>query len=112
MSDDAGKEFDVETPMGKIRTKGYHLGNVLQIVAAVLLGLMVMMMYELRAEMKSQAPAAMAASKLEHDKLGTAIEKLTDSQSEMNYILTLTPDERAKLNLRMPDSLRRKLIDR
>ena len=123
MNEDAGKEFSVETPVGKIQTKGYHLGNVLQIVAAVLLGLMVMMMYEMRADTKSAAAAmqsstrdaamALAATaKVEHEKLGGMLEKSVEAQNEMNYILTLSQDDRVKLRLQMPDSMRRKLVDR
>ncbi len=35
--------------------------------------------------------------------------KTTDAQNELNYIMTLTPEQREKLKLRMPDSLRKKL---
>lgn len=123
MSEDSGKEFNVETPVGKIQTKGYHLGNVLQIVAAVLLGLMLMMMYEMRADTKSAAlamqsstkdtaTALAATAKLEHEKLGAMLEKSVEAQNEMNYILTLNQEERMRLRLQMPESMRRKLVDR
>jgi len=119
-----GTEAAVELPGGiKIATKGYHLGNLLQIVAAVLLGLMVMMMYEMRADTKTAAIAvqsstkdaalALAAStKMEHEKLGHAIERSVEAQQEMNYILTLSQEDRMRLRLQMPDSMRRKLVDR
>ena len=106
------KEVAVETSLGKLRVKGYHLGNVLQIVAAVLLALMAMMMYEMRAENKLAVASMVATAKHEHDKLGTAIEKGTEAQIEMNYILTLNPTDRERLNMRMPDSLRRKVSER
>lgn len=115
-----GKAFDVETPLGKLRTKGYHLGNVLQIVAAVLLALMAMMMYEMRAETKATASviqtatkdtvAALAiANKVEHDSIAKALERNSEQQEITNYIFTLSPSEREKLNLQMPEGLRRRL---
>lgn len=126
MAEDNGigsdQEVAVETSLGKLRLKGYHLGNVLQIVAAVLLALMAMMMYEMRAETKATAAILQtatkdavrdlaSATKSEHDVLAKAIEKGADSQAEMNFILTLTTEERSKLRLEMPESLRRKIRD-
>ncbi len=118
-----GKEFEVETGIGKLRAKGYHLGNVLQIVAAVLLALMAMMMYEMRAETKATAATLTTATKdavkdlavstkLEHDMLAKAIDKSTEQQEITNYIFTLSPEDRARLRLQMPDGLRRRMIDR
>ena len=109
---DKDKEVEVKTSLGSMRLRGYHLGNVLQIVAAVLLALMAMMMYEMRAENKIAIASMVATAKHEHDKLGSAIEKGTEAQQEMNYILTLHPADREKLNMRMPDSLRRKISER
>ena len=126
MAEDNGigsdQEVAVETSLGKLRLKGYHLGNVLQIVAAVLLALMAMMMYEMRAETKATAAVLQtatkdavrdlaSATKSEHDVLAKAIEKGADSQAEMNFILTLSAEERARLRLEMPESLRRKIRD-
>lgn len=52
----------------------------------------------------------------EHDKLMTEIKLATKTQAEMvtaqqemTYVLTLSADQREKLNLAMPDSLRRRL---
>ena len=117
------KEVAVETSLGKLRVRGYHLGNVLQIVAAVLLSLMAMMMYEMRAETKATAAMVTtatrdsikelsASTKMEHDIIAKAIERGADSQAEMNFILTLSAEERSRLRLEMPESLRRKLRER
>ena len=122
-SNGSDKEVAVETGFGKLRVKGYHLGNVLQIVAAVLLALMAMMMYEMRAETKATAAALTlatkdsvrelaAANKIEHDALAKAIERSADEQAITNYIFTLSTEERGRLRLQMPDALRRKIIDR
>lgn len=120
---DDNKEVEVKTGFGSLRARGYHLGNVLQIVAAVLLALMAMMMYEMRAETKATAAllttatkdavtANAASSKLEHEKLSGVIEKMADQQEVTNYLFTLAPADREKLNLRMPDSLRHRIMDR
>ena len=120
VSEDKDKEVAVETSLGKLRVRGYHLGNVLQIVAAVLLALMAMMMYEMRAETKATASviqtatkdtvsALAAANKVEHDSLAKAIDKSTEQQEITNYLFTLTPSQREQLNLAMPDGLRRRV---
>lgn len=106
----AGKEANVELPGGiKIATKGYHLGNVLQFViaAAILAGVFTLM--EFRGEAKDTAKALATASKIEHDHIGTALARSADAQIEMNYILTLSPERRERLNLTMPESMRRKV---
>ena len=124
------KEVALETGLGKLKVKGYHLGNVLQIVASVLLALMAMMMYEMRAETKATGLAITLATKdamketaiegkrehearkLEHTALANALEKNADQQEITNYIFTLSPEERTRLRLQMPDALRRRIIDR
>jgi hypothetical protein len=116
-------DVEISTPMGTLKTRGYHLGNVLQIVAAVLLALMAMMMYEMRAETKATASiiqtatkdtiAALAVSnKSEHDSIAKALDKNSEQQEITNYIFTLSPADREKLHIRMPDALRRRIIDR
>lgn len=113
-------EVEITTPMGTLKTRGYHLGNVLQIVAAVLLALMAMMMYEMRAETKAMAAviqsatkdtiAALAvANKTEHESLSKSIDKSTEQQEITNYLFTLTPAQREQLNIAMPEGLRRRI---
>lgn len=109
-----GKEFSVDTPAGKLNIKGYHLGNLLQMLAVVVLTLLTYMMWELRAEVKSVAAAmataisASSSSMADHNKINKALEKVAESQDTVTYVLTLSQAERERLNLRMPDSLRRR----
>ncbi len=127
MAEDAenaeNKEVALETSLGKLRVRGYHLGNVLQIVAAVLLALMAMMMYEMRAETKATASIIQTATKdtisalattnkTEHDAIAKALERNSEQQEITNYIFTLSAEDRAKLRLQMPEALRRRLIER
>ena len=118
--DGRGKEFGIETPVGKIQLKGYHLGNLLQVIAAALLALMGYMLYEVRTDTKAAAVELSKATrdaastisisaKSEHAALQVSIDRSSEVQAEANYILTLSPKEREALNLRMPDSLRNKI---
>lgn len=99
------EELQVDIAGQKVNYKGMHLGNLLQIVIVAAVALGVYILHEMRGEAK----AASAVTQQEHGKLGDAVEKGTEAQVEMNYILTLSPEAREKLNLRMPESLRKKV---
>lgn len=101
----AGKEFSAETPLGKINLKGYHLGNLLQIAGVSCLVLIAFMVYEAKGEDR----AKQATSKSEHDLIETAIKLGVEAQIDANYIATLSQERKEKLNLEMPESMRRKL---
>jgi len=108
-----GKEANVELPGGiKVQTKGYHLGNVLQFVIAASLIIGVITLMDFRTEAKETAKALAATTKDEHTHLGAALTRSVEVQQEMNYILTLSPERREKLNLAMPESMRRKIVGR
>lgn len=122
--DSANKELGVEVGAGgvKVNAKGYHLGNVLQMCLVLILAAIAYMTYEVKTDTRAATVALSSAtiksaesvatqSKVEHDKLGAAIDRNTDAQGETSYILTLNQQQRERLNVRMPDSLRRK-VDR
>ena len=109
MTEQQQQELDVETSFGKIRTKGYRLADLVAFIAAVCLVLLVYMAYETRKEAKEAVQVLSLTAKMEHDSLASAVAKGAEAQAEMNYILTLTPEERNKLRLSMPESMRRKL---
>lgn len=114
----AGHEFAVETPIGKLSTKGYHLGNLLQILAVCVLTLLAYMMWEMRVEAKEASTAVKAvastlsastvAEKSDHDSLKRSIDKQAEAQEATTYVLTLNQNERERLRLAMPESLRRR----
>lgn len=107
---DANKEVKVELPGGiKAEAKGYHLGNILQLVLAAVATAGAMILYDLRTELKTSSDTQHKAVKEEHTQIRQAIEKSAEAQDEMNFILTLTPEERQRLNMDMPESLRRKV---
>ena len=113
------KEADVEVGPVKLRTKGYRLADLLSIgmMAAVSYGVFVLV--EIRTESKfanlqavELAKAQATIAKSEHDKIEHSVDRGTEQQEIMNYILTLSADKRERLNMRMPDSLRRKITGR
>ena len=109
----AGKEANVELPGGiKLQTKGYHLGNILQFIIAGALLVIVITLMDVRSEAKDTARTLASTTKIEHDNLGAALVRSVEVQQEMNYILTLSPERREKLNLAMPESMRRKIVGR
>jgi len=121
--DGAGKEFGIEAGPVKIQTKGYHLGNVLQMALVLILAAIAYMTYEVKVDAKIAATTLTATttktaevlatvSKQEHDKLGAAIERNTEATVESAYILTLNQQQRERLNIRMPESMRRKVVGR
>jgi hypothetical protein len=107
-----GKEVGIETPVGKLNIKGYHLGNVLQFIIAGALIVIVLTLMDVRTEAKETAKNLASTTKLEHDNLGAALTRSVEVQQEMNYILTLSPERRERLNLAMPESMRRKIVGR
>lgn len=108
----AGKEVGIETPVGKVNIKGYHLGNVLQFLIALAVVGGVMTLIDIKADARQSVAAAAAMTKMEHDKLGASIDRGTEQQEIMNYILTLSPERRERLNMQMPEALRRRVIGR
>ena len=107
----AGKEFTIDTPLVKGSIKGYHIGNLLQIIAAVLLALMGYVLYTHSVETSPRRSAAAS----EHTAIleqGKDIKQvIQDAQEEHSYILTLSPEERKALNLDAPRSLRSRMRD-
>jgi hypothetical protein len=96
--DGAGRELEAEIAGQKLKLKGYHIGNILQIVLALVIGYAGLQMYEARGELKN-----------EHGVMTLVLQKQLEAQVEFNYIITLKQDDRERLNLRMPESLRNKV---
>lgn len=88
--------LEVDAPGGfKVRARGYDILTLIVVAGLVLLGYM---FWEHKDEAK--------ASQVEVTK---AVEKVADSQAELSYLISLSPEDRAKLKLDMPDSLRRRM---
>lgn len=92
-------ELSAETPGGfKLRARG---ADLLQIITLLLVGFLTF-------SFVTRQNSAIA----EHKEITTAITTMAAEQENANYILTLSPDERLKLKLEMPEGLRRKLSTR
>ena len=96
-------ELEVTGPGGtKIRARGYDIMVIMVIVGITLLGYVLW-------EHKMEAKAGQESMKVEITK---SLDKVAQSQEELSYLISLTPEQKAKLNLEMPESLRRRLRDR
>lgn len=96
MAETTQDEVEVNAPGGfKVRARGYDILTLIVVVGLVLLGYMFW-------EHKGEAKAAQA-------EVTKAVEKVADSQNELAYLISLTPEERSRLKLDMPDSLRRRV---
>jgi hypothetical protein len=89
----------------KSKLKGWHFGNILQL--AIVGGIVAcgFIFYNTGQAMKKEHEGI--AEVLQNQQ--KVLEKQLDAQVEFNYIITLRQDEREKLNLRMPESLRGKV---
>lgn len=88
-------EVEVNGPGGfKIRARGYDILTLFVVIGIALLGYL---FYEHKADAKTA-----------QTEIVKALDKVGDSQVELSYLISLTPEERAKLRLEMPESLRRR----
>jgi hypothetical protein len=82
--------------------------NIFLIFASVCFGIAGWVLIDHRNESR----AAIAEMTAKHEKalgrVAEAIEKQTESQEASQYIFTLSPEERQRLRLDMPESLRRR----
>lgn len=92
------EEVSGEIAGQKFSYKGMHFGNVLQIALTVAICYAGWQMYESRTEAKA-----------EHGVMTDVLKKQLEAQVEFNYIITLKQEDRERLNLRMPESLRNKV---
>ena len=96
-------ELEVAGPGGmKIRARGYDILVIAVIVGVSLIGYVLY-------EHKGDAKAGQETMRTEITK---SLDKVSQSQEELSYLISLTPEQRAKLSLEMPDSLRRRIRDR
>lgn len=95
---DQQDELEVKTPAGSLRARGTDIIGLINLLAVCCI---LFICYQQNNESK--------AAKME---VATALQKFTQSQEELSYLVSLTPEQRAKLNLDVPESLRRRMRDR
>ena len=97
MADENGNGIEVRGPKGiSIRTRGQWA--YLTVVILLCCGFVAYLVWD-HARDQIDAVKALAGNQ----------KAILEAQQETTYVLTLTPEEREKLNLRMPDSLRQKI---
>lgn len=89
------QEVEVKTAVGSVRARGYDAFQFL-----ILVGI---------AYLVSWSIASGKDNKIEHDRMTAAMVAMVEQQEIATYVSTLTPDERIKLRLDMPESLRKKM---
>lgn len=105
MAEQQAEELTAEIGGQKLTYRGFHFGNLLQILlVAAVIGASYLLVTA-RAEQKAEH-GTMAQVLLQQSKL---LERQAVAQEEFNYIVTLSSADRERLNLRMPESLRVKL---
>lgn len=104
MSEDT-TEGGITTPLGSINYKGKQMAEFIAVLCLCLLFLMSYVIWE----HKIDTQAAQREIKIEVTK---SLDKVAQSQEELSYLISLTPEQRSNLNLAMPDSLRRRLRER
>ena len=120
MSEDkAAVKFEVDTAIAKVRTQGYRLAEIIQGAQAVIMAAMLVMLYDLRGDLRSAAAITVetakvsnsvaASTRADHDMITAALTKATEAQQETTYLFTIPQAERERMNIRMPDSLRRRM---
>ena len=98
MSEETQSEVEVKTPAGSIRARGT---DIIAILVMIGIALMAYVLWEHKADSHEQQIVDL-----------NAMQKMSDSQVELGYLISLTPEERTKLKLEMPESLRRRIRDR
>jgi len=95
------QEVEVTTPAGSFRARGT---DIVALLTLVTIGCGGFILFDASKEIRAQQ---MRIESYMADGNKTQ-QRVVETQEEMNYILTLTPQQRERLNLQMPESLRRK----
>lgn len=92
------ESVEISTGVGKVRARGPAVYLVILIICAAAAGAWMLRDHDLRASERS-------------DKIVDQQQKLEEGIHELTWVLTLTEEERKRLQLQMPPSMRKKLLD-
>lgn len=98
-------ELEVTTPAGSFRARGT---DIVSLVGLISVFAVMFLVYNNGIEAK--AAQLRVAENLQ--KVADIQSRFADSQDELGFLISLTADQRTKLRLEMPESLRKKLRDR
>jgi predicted exporter len=107
----AGEHLEVSTPVGAFRFEGKQLFPVLLTCLFALFIGYILWVHDTRADTREQAAVSslshvQAAIDRQEKAIREKIEKEQSNQRVLVYVLSLTQDERTKLNLTKPPELR------
>lgn len=100
---------EVTTPLGKIRARG---SDIIHTISLVVLCLIAYVLYDHKNIEKDKDIEIVKAINQSATDQKIAIENAAEAQIELNYLMTLTTEERKRLNIEMPDSLRKRMRER
>lgn len=105
-NDNNDPQADFEIAGQKASFRNYSALSVMSIITILGTFLALFFVYN---DIRSEIRKAQDLTISEHAKLGITVEALGEAISVQTYILTLTQAERERLNLSMPESLRKRL---
>jgi hypothetical protein len=108
MSDESN-EVEVTTPAGKLRARGT---DIISTILAIGVAVVAYAMWEHRIDAKADAVVIAKTLEVAQAEQLQALRSVAESQAELSYLMSLTPEQRSKLNLEMPDTLRKRLRNR
>ena len=98
MSDTDPNEFEIRAGPLSGRARGTDaIATVMFLLGVIGLGMLYIHMTEAKAGQQE---------------IVLAMQRVAESYTELSYLMTLSPEARAKLNLEMPESMRRRLRER
>lgn len=107
---DNNQELEAEGPGGfKVKARGTDIIAIIMMVCGIV---GILMLHQHMQEARAEATAVRAEYRDGQKETSTAISKMAESNAELAYMMSLTTEQRAKLNLEMPESMRRRLRDR
>lgn len=104
--DDKDKEFDAEGMGVKVHTRGYRFTDLVILIAFIAAGAFIFFAYQ---DMRQSRSELAVATKSDHDHIVRSIADLKGSINEQTYVLTLKQEDRERLRLDMPQSLRERI---
>lgn len=104
MEDDKD-EIEVKTPAGSLRARGTDLLGLITV-----LGICAILFLTYQNGLDAKASNIQVVSTIQ--KMVESQIKYADTQEELSYLISLTPEQRTRLKMEMPASLRKRLSDR
>ena len=102
----AANSIELSSPFGKLRVTSKDIMIVMMVMSLASIAFIGYMVYEHTHEFKHKDTEVAKSVEKGFNDMRKAQEQSTTVQSEMIYVMTLTIDQREKLRLDMPESLR------